>query len=250
MSRLRCRDLKCNYCNEEGLFKFQLQSSFTSLNILFIIYVFFLIIFRLVAGLHKELLSNDLTFEEASIVYRDDPRSWLVKKRALSVSLPDDAYHVEPQTAFISTYISTGLISRDKWAEEELERKCREAQSLGDGRNAQVYRDAWYLGRYVGADRLSEGEVKEALLHAYTVNELVKHRKGGRADVMRSIENGIREGRLNPKPLTYQRPSSSRGHRPAAKARQLDLPPTAPPPPSTDEEIEERVAQLINDAEI
>ena len=173
-------------------------------------------------------------------------RSLFVEKEQTEVKLPSRAYKIEPKITYAPiSYRSTGLIQEDHWALETFEEVCRDASSLSDGRNEQAYKDALNLGSLIGADRLSEVEAFERLLHAYEVNGLIKKRS--RVDVERTLRRGISKGKMSPRQLENKYSSlPPRSVRPKAKSQ--DHVSTPLKIRTSDEEIKRATSQLIHKA--
>ena len=81
----------------------------------------------------------------------------------------------------------------DAYARGALDRECAELAHASAGRNEQLNKAAFALGQFVGADRLTQGEVERALFDAAVANGYVA--KDGPAAALATIKSGIERAR-------------------------------------------------------
>ena len=80
----------------------------------------------------------------------------------------------------------------DAYARAALDGECAELAHAGASRNEQLNKAAFALGQFVGADRLTHGEVESALFDAAVANGDVP--KDGPAAARARIKSGIENG--------------------------------------------------------
>jgi hypothetical protein len=85
----------------------------------------------------------------------------------------------------------------DAYARAALDGECAELAHAGASRNEQLNKAAFALGQFVGADRLTHGEVESALFDAAVANGDVA--KDGPAAARARIKSGIENGSLEPR---------------------------------------------------
>jgi hypothetical protein len=85
----------------------------------------------------------------------------------------------------------------DAYARAALDGECAELAHAGASRNEQLNKAAFALGQFVGADRLTHGEVESALFDAAVANGDVP--KDGPAAARARIKSGIENGSLEPR---------------------------------------------------
>ena len=85
----------------------------------------------------------------------------------------------------------------DAYARGALDRECAELAHASAGRNEQLNKASFALGQFVGADRLTQGEVESALFNAAVANGYVA--KDGPAAARATIRSGIEKGSLEPR---------------------------------------------------
>lgn len=174
-------------------------------------------------------------------------RTGLIRKALSVIELPEvEKERERPQI----TLPRAKLIVEDRGAETALERAAQRLTLASDGRYAEAFTIARYLGRFWTAGRLPESRIVFTLLQAAEANGSTS--KHGRRSIERQIKNGVKAALtaepLHPQELREYPELDHIEYSPsqAPKPQPLTLPDlSADHTPSTASEISEEVERVI-----